>query len=176
MPGGFIMPSSSGGMIDSYYSAGPMIDDTILNRSNWAYLRRSVQNTLDITAWTSLWPRSANMGSDGTTPMIFGNGQEGGDYFEPPSAVGFGTQSTKFLKGTTFDSTSAVLAGAIVQGFVTVTDIFVGQVTSNSDGTFILPTANLASVQHYVVAYKSGSPDVAGTSSNTLLPTNIDGS
>ena len=32
-----------------------------------------------------------------------------------------------------------------------------------------------AGTQHYLVAYKPGSPDTAGTTVNTLTPTNVDG-
>ena len=45
---------------------------------------------------------------------------------------------------------------------------------SRTDGSYDLPT-NFPGVNHYVVAYIAGSPDRAGTTANTLVPTNIDG-
>lgn len=78
-----------------------------------------------------------------------------------------GAQQKKII-GTTRDSTSAVLGNCIVQGFVTASEVFVGQVTSDSAGYFELPTPLPGA--HYLVCYKTGSPDVAGTSVNTLNP------
>lgn len=172
-------PTFATGMIDSQYQATPPWDETILNKSsyNWDYQRRSMQSTWDRQRWTSLWPRGRTIDAAGYYPdtMMFGGGPDGSDYFEPPSCGGSGTQTTKFIRGTTYDSGGAVLANAVVQGFVTTTETYVGAVTSAEDGTYSLPTNNLASVTHYVVAYKAGAPDVAGTTVNTLLPTNIDG-
>jgi len=67
------------------------------------------------------------------------------------------------------------VANAIVQGFVTASDAFVGEVTANEDGTYVLGTEQLKKTPHYIVAYKAGSPDISGTTVNTLLPTNVDG-
>jgi hypothetical protein len=76
----------------------------------------------------------------------------------------------------TKDSVGTPVANAIVQGFVTSTDAYVGEVTSGEDGTYTLGTETVAGVAHYLVAYKAGSPDVAGTTVNTLTSTNVDGS
>jgi hypothetical protein len=97
------------------------------------------------------------------------------DLYEPYSCDGAGTQTKRFIKGVTKDSVGATIANAIVQGFVTSTDAYVGEVTSGEDGTYTLGTETKAGVQHYLVAYKAGSPDVAGTTVNTLTSTNVDG-
>jgi hypothetical protein len=68
------------------------------------------------------------------------------------------------------------VANAIVQGYVTSTDAYVGEVQANNDGTYTLGTETLPGVAHYLVAYKPGSPDIAGTTVNTLTSTNVDGS
>jgi len=67
------------------------------------------------------------------------------------------------------------VAGAIVQAFVTATDAFAGEVQGNTDGTYTLGVEQSKATPHYLVAYKVGSPDIAGTTVNTLLPTNVDG-
>jgi hypothetical protein len=97
------------------------------------------------------------------------------DLFEPYSCDGEGTQTKRFIRGTCVDSVDAPIANAIVQGFVTATDAFVGEVTAGEDGTYTLGTETVAGVAHYLVAYKAGSPDVAGTTVNTLTSTNVDG-
>lgn len=80
-----------------------------------------------------------------------------------------GGQQTKKLTGITRDS-SAIPAGSCnVMGFVTTTNVFVGQVTSDSGGYYELPTA-YAGVAHFLVVYRAGSPDIAGTTLNTLIP------
>lgn len=98
------------------------------------------------------------------------------DLFEPFSCDGEGTQSKRFIRGTVVDASDVAIAGALVQGFVTATDAYVGEVQSNLDGTYTLGTETLPGVAHYLVAYKPGSPDVAGTTVNTLTSTNVDGS
>lgn len=72
------------------------------------------------------------------------------------------------LSGITRDSTGAVLGGCDVHLFQTGTDIEVGQTTSDGSGNFSFSLGNNAGY-FYLVAYKTGSPDVAGTSINTLF-------
>jgi len=79
-----------------------------------------------------------------------------------------GGQQAKKIIGTTRDSAGSVLGNCIVQGFVTSGDVYVGECTSDPAGYFELPTPYTGA--HYLVCYKAGSPDVAGTSLNTLIP------
>lgn len=97
------------------------------------------------------------------------------DLFEPYSCDGEGTQTKRFIKGTVVDASDVAVSGANVQGFITSTDAYVGEVQSRDDGSYDLPTETIAGVQHYLVAYKPGSPDTAGTTVNTLTSTNVDG-
>lgn len=80
-----------------------------------------------------------------------------------------GGQTAKKLIGTTRDSAGAALGNCVVEGFVTSTDVSIGKVTSDTAGYYELPSS-AGAVNHYIVAYKSGSPDVAGTSKNNLVP------
>lgn len=131
----------------------------------------------DPNKWFSLWSYGCRVGAG--API----GTDGAgwydlsmrDLYEPYSCDGAGTQTKRFIKGITKDSVGAVVANAIVQGFVTSTDAYVGEVTSGEDGTYTLGTETIAGVQHYLVAYKAGSPDIAGTTVNTLTSTNVDG-
>ena len=82
-----------------------------------------------------------------------------------------GGQKQNVIVGQTLDSGGNPLANANVEGFVTSTNQPVGVVQSDSAGYFRLPTPYGTGVAQYLVCYKAGSPDVAGTSVNTLLPT-----
>lgn len=137
----------------------------------FSYQQRSPKTWRDRNRWDSLWSWGAKTfgsggGSDGD-PVIM----ECGHGYEPFSCDGEGTQFKNRIVGTCLDDTETAVAGAIVQGFVTATDAYVGEVQSNTDGVYNLMTEQLTSTPHYLVAYKPGSPDTAGTTVNTLLPT-----
>ena len=63
----------------------------------------------------------------------------------------------------------------VVQGFLTETDALVRETTADSNGRYELGTEYASPTQHYLVAYSAGSPDIAGTTVNTLTATNRDG-
>lgn len=138
---------------------------------------RSPKTMKDRNHWYSLWSYGCRVGG-GTI-----NGDEvpasGGissrDLFEPYSMDGDGCQGRNFLRGTCKDSGGTAVANAIVQGFRTSDDLYLGEVQGNNDGTYVLGVEQLKAVTCYLVAYKAGSPDIAGTTVNTLTPTNVDG-
>lgn len=71
------------------------------------------------------------------------------------------------LSGVTKDGTGTPLANVVVQEFRTDDDSYVHQTTSDANGAYSLPASNV--LPHYLVAYKAGSPDVAGTTRNDLV-------
>src|SRR5258706_13707919 len=71
------------------------------------------------------------------------------------------------IAGITKDASGNALGNCMVQIFRTADDSYVSQVTSDANGNYNIPASNL--FQHYLVAYLAGSPDVAGTTVNTLL-------
>jgi hypothetical protein len=75
------------------------------------------------------------------------------------------------VTGTTLDSTSAVLGSCVVELYLTATDEPLGKTTSDASGNFSFTCARYSPLTHYIVAYKAGSPDVAGTTVNTLTGT-----
>ena len=139
---------------------------------------RGTRTWRDRNRWNSLWSWGCRVG--------FGepSGGDGASYrdmastdlFEPYSCDGDGSQSKNFLRGTCKDSGGTAVANAIVQGYVTATDAYLGEVQGNTDGTYSLGVEASKATTCYLVAYKAGSPDIAGTTVNTLLPTNVDGS
>lgn len=138
---------------------------------------RSPRTWKDPNRWYSLWSfgcrvgYGAPSGSDGATPRDMAYP----DLYEPYSCDGAGTQTLKFIKGQCVDVSGNALSGVVVQGFRTSDDSFAGyEVQSRTDGSYDLAT-NFPGVNHYLVAYIAGSPDRAGTTVNTLVPANIDG-
>lgn len=137
---------------------------------------RGPRTNKDPYRWDSLWSFGCRIGGGDLEGYAQGAGLSSADPFEPFSCDGPGTQTKRFIRGTVYDSVGVAVSGAIVQGFVTSTDAYVGEVQSNEDGTYTLGTETVAGVQHYLVAYKPGSPDTGGTTVNTLTSTNVDGS
>lgn len=74
------------------------------------------------------------------------------------------------ITGVTRDSTSAVLGGCVVQLFRTIDDLLMGEAVSDATTGYYTLSA-VGPGPFYIVAYKAGSPDVAGTTVNTLTAT-----
>lgn len=74
------------------------------------------------------------------------------------------------IAGTTKDAAGAPLAACVVHLFRTATDVEVDQTVSDGSGAYSFPNVT-AEEAHFVVAYLAGSPDVAGTTKNTLTGT-----
>jgi hypothetical protein len=70
------------------------------------------------------------------------------------------------ISGTTKDSTGAALGGCVIDMFGSIDDIKYATVTSDVNGVFVFDASPLGA--YYLVAYKPGAPDLAGTTQNTL--------
>lgn len=70
------------------------------------------------------------------------------------------------IRGVTRDSGGNVLGNCAVKCYDTLTDVVIFSTTSDGNGNFAGTVPNDS--QHYLVAYKTGTPDVAGSSVNTL--------
>jgi hypothetical protein len=133
-------------------------DYLLLNRNAYA---KSSKGAEDFTnGW---WPNNNAFLGDpatdyGVTVQILEeyDGLFGGE----ASRVGF--------VGTTRDQYGTPLGSCVVQLFRTSDDLFIMEITSNSDGSFLLQSWYSPDT-HYIVAYKPGSPDVFGTTLNTLV-------
>lgn len=76
--------------------------------------------------------------------------------------------SSLWLSGVTRDSAGAILGSCVVQLFRTEDDSYQGQTFSDATtGAFTFQI--LEGGPFYIVAYKAGGPDVAGTTVNTLV-------
>lgn len=131
--------------------------------------------------WTQgrgYWPSRSGFCNDPATPsslILSSNFESSVGQFEPFSADGPGNQGIKFILGRTKDASGNIIGGAVVQGFRTTNDQFVRETLSDSNGIYQLGT-EYPGENHYLVAYVPGAPDRGGTTVNTLVPTNIDGS
>jgi hypothetical protein len=72
------------------------------------------------------------------------------------------------ISGVTRDSEGTVLGGCDVHLFRTTDDVEVGQVVSDSSTGAYSFTVGSNAEPYYIVAFKAGSPDVSGTTVNTL--------
>ena len=146
----------------------------------WQWQARAPKTWKDKNCWYSLWSFGCRMtgggevvGADGAPAIC--NAMASKDLFEPYSCDGDGSQTLKFIKGLAVDASDVAISGATIQAFRTSDDAFAGyEVQSREDGSYDLAT-NFPGVNHYIVAYLAGSPDRAGTTVNTLVPANIDG-
>jgi len=132
----------------------------------------------DRNKFRSLWSFGCRLGggTDGPEYATVGiNDLSSPDLYRPYSCDGEGCSQNRFIRGTCVDASDVPVASAIVQAFRTSDDEFMGEAQAYIDGTYIVPVASVAGVQHYLVAYKAGSPDIAGTTVNTLTSTNVDG-
>lgn len=144
----------------------------------WSWQQRSPKTWKDKNQWYSLWSWGCRVGGgdlEGYAVGGCGNTMASKDLYEPYSCDGEGTQSRNFLKGMCVDGSDVAVANAIVQGYRTSDDLYVGEVQANEDGSYALGVEQARSTPHYLVAYKPGAPDIFGTTVNTLLPTNVDG-
>lgn len=150
----------------------------------FAYRNRGVKTKWQ--GWTfdygpgAYWPIRRGMGFY-NDPLTQENGISSSDMlscapgdWEPWSVGWGGTASQKFIMGTCYDQASSPISGAIVQGFLTSTDFYVGATTADSNGRYEFGTPYALS-NHYLVAYRAGAPDIAGTTVDTLQGTNRDG-
>jgi hypothetical protein len=76
--------------------------------------------------------------------------------------------SNRAIVGVSRDSTGAALASCRVELFGTGSDQIIAETVSDAGGNFTF--GNPGTGPFYIVAYKTGSPDVAGTTVNTLFP------
>lgn len=111
-----------------------------------------------------LWPRSSLIGQDYTNiAPIWDPIRQYWEWNWFPT----GGHVLKKISGVTLDSAGAALGSAVVQLFNTTTGELVDTQTSDSTGNYVCGDPN--AVTCFTVAYKAGSPDIAGTTKNNLV-------
>lgn len=111
------------------------------------------------------WPGSGFVGDLGLDVSMLDDGQH---WFEPIEQTK-GRQQRFGVIGVTRDEYGSVLPGVTVMLFRTSDRLFVDQIVSDvNNGTYLLSTPYYPDA-HFVVMYKTGSPDKFGTTPNTLI-------
>lgn len=168
------------GSLNALTAAQPMTitdEDPIRTaRPDFLHQRRQFSGRQDGYAWVNLWPRSAMMSGDASAPMtILGGDARDFGAWSPDQRSSRGNGSRKYIMGACRDVDGNAVPGATVVGFLTAGDLLVAETACDDKGNYELPTP-YPGAPHYLVAYRTGAPDIAGTSVNTLTPTNRDGS
>ena len=73
------------------------------------------------------------------------------------------------ISGQTQDISQLPLGLCIVDLFRTATDVLLDRTTSDAQGNYIFRGVSMPPTQFYMVSYKAGSPDVFGTTYNTIV-------
>lgn len=117
-----------------------------------------------------LWPNSRMSGGDPTVPMSLAgvDSNNTAKRWELHPDEG-GSQAMKKIIGTTRDASGNPLGTCVVKGYLTSNDQFLRQLTSDANGYFEF-CSEFSGAAHYLVGYRPGSPDVEGTTVNTLVP------
>lgn len=151
-------------------------DSIRIARQDFRHQRRQTLGQNDPIGWSSLWPRSGMMSGDVEAPAgIMGTCSENTGMWSVNQRAARGNGALKFIMGTCRDVDGNAVGGATVVGFLTAGDVVVNETACDDQGNYELGTP-YPGAPHYLVAYRAGSPDIAGTSVNTLTPTNRDGS
>jgi hypothetical protein len=115
------------------------------------------------------WPSSRMSAGNPTVPVTVLGGDTSQAASHIWSIAGGGKTTPVFVTGQCVDNTGAILANAVVLGFRQSDNLFVGRTTSDANGNYSLGSP-YPGVSHFIVAYLAGSPDVAGTTVNNLIP------
>jgi hypothetical protein len=108
------------------------------------------------------WPRPGFIGD-----LAVDVGLIEATWFELPE-ITRGTNTRYGIAGVTRDVYGSALGGVLVKLFLLSTDVKVDQIVSDPLGNFLVSTPFYPD-DHYLVEYKAGSPDVFGSSVNTLI-------
>lgn len=101
-------------------------------------------------------------------PLLVPVGGIGHTYFSTPRMKKPTFLGSFSISGVTRDSAGTPLANCSVDLFLTAEDTLVASTVSDGSGNFSFTLAG-NSQNYFLRAYKTGSPDVAGTSLNTLI-------
>ena len=133
----------------------------------WDYERRNPLATNTEAPWAAGWTRSgflsAGWASVNTMDFDIGVVQP----WEPVSQVA-GCLKPQFIYGQILDANSNPVSGAVILCFVSATNVLDSKSVSDANGYYQAPCYQ--SGNHYIVAYETSSPDLAGTTVNTLTP------
>ena len=153
-------------------------DKTYLSSNRYQYDGRGLRG---LGGWSydgGRWPNRSGFYTDPAGPTnvdLFQNRASQAGSFEPPLTGVGGNATQNFIMGRCKDSVGNGVSGAVVQTFRTADDTLISETNADSNGYYEAGTPQPAGTQHYIVAYRAGAPDIAGTTVNTLTATKRDG-
>lgn len=115
------------------------------------------------------WPRSAMRVQATANNDWFCNAPLIWDFTVYNYSAGFSGRMP-IITGITTDSSGGIVGGAFVTLYDTATDLVVDPGVTSDATTGVYVATNPNTTASYAVAYKTGSPDKAGTTVNTLTP------
>lgn len=136
------------------------------------YQNRGNHNSGELSPWRSRWPAGGFIDNGSGINTFFNSdpslrlGQ-----FEAWVYGDTGARKPQFIYGQVQNASGTPMASVNITAFITATNQPDGSCVSDSNGNYQCP-CNTPGVAHYLVAYLPGSPDTAGVTSNTLVPTN----
>lgn len=138
-------------------------------RFGYCYQMRNAKSAANFSQWIELWPSAKLASGDSTAPLaLLGQDSRAEGSFEYPSSISRGMVRPWFFRGMCKDSTGSPLIATTVTGYITATDAAIGMVGCDANANYELPT--VFNQPHYLVAYRSGVPDVTGATVDTLTP------
>lgn len=124
-----------------------------------------VSNNSEQIAFPPAVPRAMIVSQIGMTPARLGEIPGRGEWWvqtrQRPKPLWFA------ITGVTRDNTGAALGACTVKLFQTSNDAMIATMVSDASGNYTFWLRDSTS-NYYVVSYKTGAPDVAGTTLNTL--------
>jgi hypothetical protein len=107
----------------------------------------------------------------GGTPSVGSIGPARGPFIISRFYVPANQPTRYVISGVTKSSVGAVLPGCSVTAYETVTKLQAApSVISDANGVYTISVQGATGLKFFVVAYLAGSPDVEGTTVNTLVP------
>lgn len=106
------------------------------------------------------WPNRSVSRSSASVPFL---------PLRPDTGIVEGASEWLSISGIARGSTGTVLSAATIMAFRTSDNVYISSTTSAADGAYSAPVDTTGT--HYLVAYKAGSPDIAGVTVNTLTGT-----
>lgn len=169
----YFLGTTSGPMNSVFGSASAMQDASwsrYAGRTDFCMNPWADYGNLSWSQWP--WPPSSMLSGD----LSSGYAQIGQDAavsetWSPWVEGSFGDGARKYIIGQAKDSNGTGISGATITAYLTSTDEVTASVGSDSSGNFAVSTP-YSGLQHYLRATGTG---VAGSTVNTLTPTNADG-
>lgn len=136
-------------------------------RFDYNYQKRGASGWRDGYGHFMTWPSSSMQGGDPSQRIMLGSDFVGGKY-EDVVPSDRGGQRTYWIHGVCVDGAGNPLGGAVVEMFLSATDVFVNSGTTDSNGIYSVGTSFIGLAHKAYANY--GPNTLVGASVDTLMP------